>query len=344
MTDQHSVVYDDDIMITMRGVSDSIGLPYTVNPLELIDREALLELREGSPGPEGAEGDPVWPWQWQGDIADPATLQALGLTIADARKAWRVISENAIYFWTGLEFIAFDQAFGRTGKPGAANVLTGAAVAGATGSSASARITGSTPGQKLEITFPAGEAGDVGDPGAGGRLQDAADVLVDEEHPLGQDFVLSWSTAAGKFVPIPSPRLGGPWAIGETQFSDASNLNDPKVLAAITIPGQPTAWSPRVIGSVAVSTSTGSRVDLEVRIGGPEGELVGYGVGYNLSNFGWIPIGPKFSFPKSPDSDLGIVQPNQTVTLYVIAKRVLGNSTFTVRSSSAQLIVFAESV
>ncbi|MBF6096434.1 hypothetical protein IU502_29570, partial [Nocardia cyriacigeorgica] len=48
-------VFDADIQITMRGVSDPIGLPYTVNPVELVDREALVELREGPAGPEGPQ-------------------------------------------------------------------------------------------------------------------------------------------------------------------------------------------------------------------------------------------------------------------------------------------------
>ncbi|WP_028479578.1 hypothetical protein [Nocardia sp. CNY236] len=344
MTDEQNIVVDDDIMITMRAVSDSIGLPYTVNPMELVDREAVIELREGPAGPPGAEGDPAWPWRWQGDVADLAALYAVQPTVADARKAWRVVSENAVYLWTGLEFIAFEEAFGQAGKPGAANALTGAAVTGAADSSATARITGNSPGQRLEITFPQGETGEPGDPGGVGRLQDAADVLVDADHQLGRDFILTWSSTEGKFVPAPSPRPQGPWVIGESQFSGGSNLTEPKTIAAITVPGQPTAWRPRVVGSVRVSAGTGSRADLEVRIGGPDGALVGYGVGLDISNWTWTLIGPRFSFPMTPDSDLGVVAPNQTITLYVIAKRVAGSNSFKVVTTDAQLMVFAEHV
>ncbi|MGX1804681.1 hypothetical protein ACWIGI_03125 [Nocardia sp. NPDC055321] len=347
MTNEQHIVYDDNIMITMHGVSDSIGLPYTVNPLELVDREALIELREGPAGGLGPEGDPARPWQWRGDAANPAALQALNLTTADARSAWRVVSENAIYYWTGLEFIAFADAFGQQGKPGPANVLTGSAVAGAPGSTAAAQVTGSAPGQHLAITFPRGERGDAGDPGAAGRIQDADDVLIDAEHPLGQDYLLAWNTTLGKFVPTPSPRPGGPWAVAKNQFSGGTNLNDPKVLAAITIPGQPTAWRPRVQGSVRVRPEGGgfgTRADVEVRVGGPSGALVGYGYGYDIQNWDWALIGPRFDFPPTQANGFGVIQPNQTITLYVIAKRVKGDRSFAVDNTGAQLIVYADPV
>ncbi|WP_280186656.1 hypothetical protein, partial [Nocardia gipuzkoensis] len=50
------IVYEADIRVTMRGVDDPVGLPYTVNPVELYDREALVELREGPPGGRGPRG------------------------------------------------------------------------------------------------------------------------------------------------------------------------------------------------------------------------------------------------------------------------------------------------
>lgn len=347
MTDQPQIVHQDDITITMRGVSDSIGLPYTVNPLELLDREAVIELREGPTGDTGPDGDPAWPWQWRGDVANPAALQALQLGTADARCAWRVISENAVYYWTGLEFIAFGDAFLRPGKPGPANVLTGSAVAGGPESPAAAQITGAAPAQRLEITFPRGERGDTGDPGVPGRIQDAADVLVDAEHPLGQDYLLAFNVALGKFTPIPSPRPNGPWAIAEKQFSGGSNLNEPKVVAALTIPGQPTSWRPRVRGSVRVSSPSGTRhetrCDVEVRVGDPTGPLVGYGYGTN-TDWDYVLIGPRFDFPPTPTNTVGVVQPNQTITLYMIAKRAKGNRPFTVYTTAAKLIVEAEPV
>ncbi|WP_067819477.1 hypothetical protein [Nocardia inohanensis] len=349
MTDTQNTVYDDDIMITMRGVSDSIGLPYTVNPIELIDRQALIELREGPPGPPGPDGDAAWPWLWQGDIASPAALAALNLTIADARKAWRVVSENAIYYWTGLELVGLSDAFRAAGRKGAPNALTGTAVAGAPGSAASARVVGTSPGQQLEITFPRGETGDPGDPGGPGRIQDAGDVQIDDAHPLGQDYVLAWNSAAGKFQPRPSPRVSGPWAIAAGQFTGVSNTSEAKrVVATITIPAQPVKWRPVVEGGLIVQTHTATleatRCDIEVRLGSPDGELVGYGYAHGAANVIREQISPKFEHPVSPDSTVGVVPENRTVTLYVIVRRVVGSAGYTVITQGAQLIVYAQPV
>ncbi|MEV0356374.1 hypothetical protein AB0H71_09955 [Nocardia sp. NPDC050697] len=338
------LVFDDDVMVTMRGVADSVGLPYTVNPVELVDREVLIELREGPAGPAGPEGAAAWPWQWQGDIADVAALTALGLTTADARKAWRVVNIGAIYYWTGLEFIAFEDAFGRQGHRGPPNPLTGSAVAGAPGSAAAAQITGTAPNQHLEITFPRGVAGDAGDPGAAGPIQDSADVLIDDEHPLGADYVLRWDATAQKFRPAPSPRLGGPWIIGQKQFVDSANINaDSQVLAAITIPAQPSPWRPLVEGAAVITAQNGTRCDVEVRVGGAEsGVLVGYGRGYVLSSYAYLLIASGFEYPVQPGSTTAVIPANQTVTLYVVARRVAGSGTYSVRSNYSHLAVQAQ--
>ncbi|MFI6173508.1 hypothetical protein ACIBCN_42485 [Nocardia sp. NPDC051052] len=339
---ESTVVYEDDIMITMRGVADSIGLPYTVNPFELVDREALIELREGSQGAIGPEGEAAWPWSWQGDIADVAALYQLRLSTADARKAWRVVADNSIYYWTGMGFIAFSNAFRTVGSRGASNQLTGAAVAGATGSAAAARVTGTSPAQQLEITFPRGVTGDAGDPGATGRIQDASDVLINQERPLDQDHVLAWDAAAQKFRPIPSPRPNGPWVIGEKQFSAAQNVTaDVKTFAAITIPAQPTAWRPLVEGGVQVQTEQPTRCSIEVRIGSPTGDLVGYGWSHRVPRVAYVLISPGFQYPTKPGATFGVVPANQTVTLYVVAHRVEGTGSYNIYSSYSHINVRA---
>ncbi|MBL1072948.1 hypothetical protein JK358_00905 [Nocardia sp. 2] len=333
------------MMIAMRGVSDSVGLPYTVNPLEIVDREALIEIREGPEGEIGPEGAAAWPWFWQGDITDPDALRSLMLTTADARKAWRVVSENAIYYWTGLEFIAFEAAFGRSGRQGSPNRFSGSGVAAPAGSTAIAELTGTAPAQHLMITIPRGETGPPGGPGEAGRIQDAADVLVDDAHPLGGDYLLAWDAAADRFVPRPSPRLGGPWTIGQGQFQGGANIRDrTKVVASLTIPGQPVAWRPHVTGDLKVSAANGNRCDVEVRLGGPAGELVAGGYGPNKNNWDWILIAPRFQHPLGPASTAGVVPANQTVTLYIIVQRTQGEAAYTVLPEEAQLIVEARAV
>ncbi|MFD3511065.1 hypothetical protein [Nocardia sp. NPDC058666] len=335
-------VFDQGVTITMRGVADSVGLPYTVNPVEIVDREVLIELREGPAGVQGVEGAAAWPWAWQGDIADAAALSALGLTTSDARKAWRVVSANAIYYWTGTEFIAFDDAFRQPGRRGPVNVLTGVALAGAAGSAASARILGTAPNQQLEITFPRGEQGVTGGRGTAGRIADAADVLVTEENPLGQGYVLGFDSATENFLPIPSPRPRGPWTIGESQFLNAQNLKeDPKVLAAITIPAQPAPWRPWIEGAVGITSNAPTRCDATVRIGAPDGEVVARGWGHWESRSGHVLVSPGFEFPVEPGAQIGIVPANQTVTLYVVATRAAGSGTYSVKSTYSHLQVRA---
>lgn len=337
-----TTVCDQDVMVTMRGVADSVGLPYTVNPVEVVDREVLIELREGPAGPPGPEGAAAWPWAWQGDVGDAAALTALGLTTADARKAWRVVSENAIYYWTGTEFIAFDDAFRQPGRRGGANALTGIGLAGASGSAAMARILGSAPNQQLEITFPRGPQGEPGDPGGAGKISDASDVLVTEDQPLGQGYVLGFDSVAGKFRPIPSPRLRGPWTIGNNQFLTAQNLKEEtKVLAAITIPAQPNAWRPWIEGAVGVASETPTRCDVTVRIGAPDGAVVAQGWGHWVARFAHVLISPGFDYPVMPGAQIGIVAANQTVTLYVVVSRAEGSGTYTVNGNYSHLQVRA---
>lgn len=340
-----TIVYDADVTITMRGVADSVGLPYTVNPLEVAGREVLVEIREGGTGGTGPQGGPAWPWTWMGDAADFATLDALPLGTGDARKAWRVVDEQAVYYWAGEHWIAFEAAFGHVGHQGPPNLLTGVATIGATGSSATAAITGTAPAQQIEIQFPRGATGDQGDPGVAGAISDAADV--GDLSAARQGAVLAWSTSASEWQPIPPPRLGGPWAIAGSQFAGGSNLSaSPKTIATQTIPAQPIAWRPVVLsGSVGcqshVSTLGDSRVDIEVRLGSTDGPIIGYGMGLAASNHTQVQLYPRWDYPTGPASTHGIVAVNQTATVYVIVRRVTGASNFSVITTGAQLIIGA---
>ncbi|WP_280438932.1 hypothetical protein [Nocardia cyriacigeorgica] len=341
-----STVYDSDITITMRGVDDVVGLPFTVNPVELVDRDALIEIRKGPPGPQGQQGDPSWPWQWMGDTPDFATLQALGLGTGDARKAWRVVAEEAIYLWTGIDWIRFAEAFDTPGRQGAPNTLVGSGIAGPTGSSASAQILGTAPGQTLEITFPRGVTGDQGDPGQPGAISDAEDV--GDLTGARQDSVLAWTEPPGEFRAIPAPGLIGPWAIASSQFNAGSNMStSPKTLATMTIPAQPLAWRPIVMsGSVEmlthVASANESRVDIEIRLGGIDGTLIGYGTGMALANRFQIPFYPRYEHPVTPTDPLGVLQANQTGSLYIIARRVTGGRNYTIVNAGAQLVIMGQ--
>lgn len=341
-----TIVFDADIRMTMRGVSDPVGLPYTVNPLEVAGREALIEVREGATGEPGPQGGPAWPWTWMGDAADFAALEALGLGTGDARKAWRCVAENALYFWQGEHWIRFADAFQHIGHQGPPTVLAGVATIGVTGSSATAAITGAAPSQTLQVQFPRGATGDAGDPGVAGAISEAADV--GDLSTARQGSVLAWATAPGEWRPIPPPRIGGPWAIAGSQFTGGSNLSaSPKTVATMTIPAQPVSWRPIVLGGSIgcqshVSTLGDSRVEVEIRLGSVDGELIGYGVGLAASNHTQVQFFPRWSYPTGPASTHATVGPNQTASIYVVVRRVTGSANFTVITTGAQLIIGAQ--
>lgn len=342
-----TIVFDADVTIHMRGVPDFAGLPGTVNSMELAGREVLIEIRQGPAGDPGPQGAPSYLFTWQGDAATFADLQALGLGTADARKAWRVVDEEALYLWTGMEWVRSINAFRTPGRQGPANVLTGAAVAGATGSSASATLTGTAPNQTLTITMPRGATGDQGDPGQPGAIADAADV--GELTGARQDSVLAWDSASSLWMPRANPKMAGPWAIASSQFTGGSNMStSPKTIATMTIPAQPVAWRPLVLaGSVGLmchnASLNESRVDIEIRLSSTDGPLIGYGFGVPVANESQIGFFPRFDYPLSPsDTTTAVVQPNQTITVLVIARRVTGSRNYTITTSGAQLIIMAQ--
>lgn len=341
-------VYNADVTVTMRGVSDPVGLPYTVNPLELADRDALIEMREGPTGGPGPQGAPAWPWTWQGDAADFATLEALPLGTTDARKAWRVVAENALYVWTGVDWVRFRDAFQAAGKQGPPTVLTGSAVAGAVGSSAAAAITGTAPNQQLQITFPRGAAGDPGDPGTAGAIADAADVADFSDARDGS--VLAWDAADDLWRAAPHPKLAGPWSIAGSQFAAASNVSAvERTVATMTIPAQPVAYRPIVISGqinikvhVPATSLDATRVIVDVRLGSATGPIIGFGFPLSAPNNTNVLFCPRWEQAITPDSTHGTVAANQTATVYVVITRVSGSHTYTVVNQGAQLMMMAQ--
>ncbi len=346
MTEQ---VYNETVSITIRSVDDPVGLPYTVHPLEVVDREALVELREGPPGGPGPQGAPAWPWLWQGDVATAAALRAEGggwaLSTGDARKAWRVVDQNAIYFWTGMDMIAFAAAFQTPGPQGAPAAPTGAAVAGAVGSSAAAVLTGTAPSQTLEVTMPRGATGPTGNPGKAGKISDAADV--GDLATARQGSVLAWSASNNQWRPIPAPRLGGPWAASSGQFTGGSNISaTTKTIATMTIPAQPIAWRPIVLaGNITVQVHVvafnDTHVEIEIRLGSPEGEIIGSGYAPGVANRAEVQLYPRWQHAVTPDAALGVVGPSETAVVYVIARRI-GARNYSIVTTGAQLVVAAQ--
>lgn len=344
-----TLVFDRDVSVTVRTVPAAGELPYTVNSVQLAGSVAVVEIKEGEKGIPGPEGAPAWPWVWQGDVPNIGVLAALepALSPAEAGYAWHIVDQNRIRIWTGSEWISFYNAFRHRGRQGPPNVLdVGAVTAGPVGSNAAATLTGTSPAQKLNLTMPRGATGSQGPLGAAGNIREAADYSEDPDRPIGDGMVLMWNAAEGKYKPAANPQMRGPWAIGSGQFNAGSNLKDtPRTLATITVPPQPARWRPMILGSITmqqhVQTLGAGRVDIEVRMGAIDGELVGYGIGVPAANWFVARIVPRFEYPLTPASDVGMVEPNLTTTFYFITKRAFGNSNYSIDTDLASLIVWA---
>lgn len=341
-----STVWDGKVEITMAGIVEDETLPCTVNSLEIRDEEARLEIRTGPKGETGPKGDPSYAFILMGAVADQAALNAITVTSADKGKAWWVAATNELRYWQGRYWVPFADAMQGTGHQGLPNILTGAAVTGSVGGSASAALTGTSPNQILTITVPRGATGPDGDPGVAGRIQDASDVDTSTQ-ALGDNMVLQWSATLSKFVPAASPTWRGPWTISGSKFAAASNSSDaPRTIASMTVPAQPFPWRPYVRGRLPmqchVDAVGDSRVDVEVHSGSEDGPLVAYGMGFPSANWIWTRILPKFEQVLSPAATtIGVIPAGQTCTFYVRLIRAFGTDNYSTVTDIAGITVYA---
>lgn len=341
-----ATVYDRDVQVTMAGVIEDDTLPSTVNSLEIDDDTGRLEIRSGPKGDTGPQGDPSFGLILQGAVADQATLDAITVTSADKGKAWWVVATNELRYWQGRYWIAFTDAMQGTGRQGPPNVLTGEVVTATVGNPAAATLTGTSPNQVLTITVPQGVTGPQGDPGVAGRIQDASDVDTDAAG-LSDHMVLQWDDSISKFVPSPSPTWRGPWTIDGSRFAASSNTSQaPRTIASVTIPAQPFPWRPYILGRLPlqshVQTVGESRVDVEVRSGTEDGDLVAWALGFPSANFIWARIVPKFPQVLQPSAtNIGTIPAGQTETFYVRLVRPVGSRNYSTVTDIAYLQIYA---
>lgn len=332
------------------GVDDGVGLENVVNSFQVTPTEGFLELKSGNPGPPGDPGPDAWPWVWRGDVADMAALNAIRPSLGEAHRGWayRVVSTNAVYYWAGETFYPFTNAFGAEGPRGFPNALAiGTVTTIAEGELAYGSIVGDPPSQVLNLWLPRGGQGEPGAPGQAGPIMGSADV--DDSVPLGENSVLAYKSATGKFTPVPWPGPAGPWGLGETDFSTGSNVSvATSTIATRTIPAQPTAWRPRIEGGLSIQSHVSSigagRADAEVRIGSATGQIVAWAPGFPTANWFRAQFYPYFAATLTPESPVGVIPANTTVTLYVVINRVLGSSNYSWTNSGASLTVYAEPV
>ncbi|WP_327143088.1 hypothetical protein [Nocardia sp. NBC_01327] len=342
----------------IRGLDEGIGTPGLVQSMHATPRDGSLELMTGSPGPTGPAGEPCRAFRWEGDIADQAALTALSakLGVAQAGKAWRVLSNDTLVYWNGAGFDNFTDAFGAAGPDGiSCTVSIGTVDTGPVGSDLQATITGTAPNLTLNLTVPRGVKGLKGAPGSPGPIRNAPDYSngthIDKAVP-------QWDSGAGKWTPRPYPGLRGPWSIAETVAWDggpawaATQMNigtSPNTVARLNIPAQDADWRPVVAGAVYVQTAENAqtfdtRVDAEVRLGSDSGQLVALGSGTPSGIDGACRFQPFFGARITPDSTVGVIPAGQPVVLYVVLRRITGSSNYYYYQGGAQILCWAQPV
>lgn len=342
----------------VRGIDEGVGSPGVVQAFHGTPRDGSLELMTGTTGPVGPQGEPSAPFRWEGDIADQAALTALAskLGTVHAGKAWRVRSTDTLMYWNGAGFDSFADAFGGAGPDGRpCEVAIGVVETGPVGSKLQVTVTGTKPHLTVNLTVPRGIKGLKGDPGGPGPIRQAPDYA---DGPHTERAVPRWNESSRKWVPRPFPGLRGPWSIVGTQAWNsgpgfaASQFKvgtTPNTVAQLTIPAQDVDWRPVISGGVMIIVdealgSYNNRIDAEVHIGSPTGQIVALGSGSPWGADGYCYFLPYYGTQMTPESSVGVVPAGQAVTLYVVLARNLGGANYSYVQDGAQILCWARPV
>ncbi|MFC6011372.1 hypothetical protein [Nocardia lasii] len=313
----------------------------------------------GLAGPVGPTGEAARPFRWEGDVADQAALSAIGakLGIAHSGKAWRVLSTGALVYWNGSGFDSFAEAFGAAGPDGeSCSVTIGTVETGPVGSDLAVTVTGVAPNLVLNFVVPRGVQGKKGALGGPGPLRQSPDYL-DGAH--ANRAVPMWDGALGKWKPTPYPGLRGPWTINDNHAWDGgagfvasqSNISAAtKVVAQLNVPAQDTAWRPMIFGGVVVGSRENydqftTRVDAEVRIGSPTGQLVALGSGQVTGIVSRARFQPFFGVRNlTPTSSVGVIPAGQSATFSVVLSRNAGTANYDYIMDDSEVVCLARPV
>ncbi|MEV0294537.1 hypothetical protein [Nocardia sp. NPDC050710] len=313
----------------------------------------------GTPGSMGPQGDPARPFRWEGDIADEAALTALAakLTTVHAGKAWRILSTGSLVYWNGTGFDSFTDAFGAAGPDGQpCRITIGAVDTGPVGSDLQVTLVGTAPDLTLNLTVPRGIKGHKGEPGGPGPIRQAPDYA---DGPHQDRSVPVWDATAERWKPRPYPGLRGPWTIVETNAWDGGPGFAPsqagisavtKNIAQLNIPAQDTDWRPIITGGVVVRSvenadQFSTRIDAQVHIGSPSGQIVALGSGFVTGASTRARFQPFYGTRGvTPDSAVGVVSAGQPVTLHVVLHRNAGEASYDYTMAGAQIVCMARPV
>lgn len=325
------------------------GDPATiVGTLTLMPDENVLVL-DALKGDKGDRGEPApfWRPEWQNTITNPADLNDLQLTDADAGRAWYI--SGYWHVWTGDEFIPFLGAI--PGPPGPTPVITITAEQIPLPETGPYGIIEVEPGGDAEnpsfhIRFP----GIPGPPGENARILEAEDYYGPV--PLeGQTIVYS-ANAGGVGIPgfmrgDPSPFAMRWYTFPEQSWGPGGTFSQARtVIMSGPVPASSTAYYPKVDGHMRWKRSglfNSAQVEAEVRWlpegsqNSPEtGELIGRAL-YDPSTLDAetiLHIRAHFSSAAdpsravNPDSEVGRVPPNQAIRVYVILYRSGGSGNY----------------
>ena len=333
--------------------------------IEVTDGSGDLFLPRGRQGEKGLDGEPgpaMAPVAVIEYATDAAAIASLPTGLGPLDRGYCVLNDttNSAFFWSGTTWITVTNAVGLQGPQGPPiGVAVGTVTTSPSGGSAAVSLDASSTATNkvFNFTLPRGAQGSVGvgtkgDPGD--ALSSASDVQWPTGGPAdGQTMV--WDDALNKMVFADfAPGPAGPYSAGPDQvaaINDASWPDDYKTVATITVPAQPFAWHPRVLGYFDVKVNgIMARVDAECRLNSPTGPLVARGPGTTitgfLENYTTRTIVPCFEGAMTPDSSAARVAAGASAQIYVTIRRIDTLTVFGVqtRKDRASIAVWCDPV
>ena len=321
--------------------------------IEVTPDAAYLELPRGRKGEKGEKGDPGPRPMWRAVVTSRSELPR-NLKDVDAGAAYADTGSRSLWIWSGEDWFEVPGFIGMPGEPGKIPQIQVGKVVPGGDARVSVNQTATTEDVVvLDFQLPQGPRGPQGEQGAEGNASNvSASPDVDVSQPPQPGEALTWN--GHKWAPRSVLSPVGPWALGPSDFTPVnqrligSGDVSEKLVATLTIPGQPFDWRPMITGGmVKIETAIGVQYDVEVRVGNAQrGDIVGYGVGYPMQRkeFPTV-IRPFFPQSVSPGSSYGVVKANTATTIYVVLKKVKGTigAWWTDREYSS-LVVMAQPV
>lgn len=301
--------------------------------LEYVDDAVSVNI-PAYKGDKGDKGDPGPSPIYQYSVPSVGDLAAIaeGLTEAEAGYWYGVDGSSSGWIWNGRDLVERENFIGQKGDKGDMPNLVGGTFS--SGPAPGGSVEEVSPGNyRINVVSQKGDKGDKGDRGATGpaaSIASAADFTAAAGVAAGDVVVRK---ADGTYTTAP-PRVPTTYFLPSSQFAD---LIVPKgsparkdVLARISLPGQPFAYRPSVLGRVIADLSPGTRLEVYVvfrtPIGGPvtvppEGTTCSYALTGSFGGSQPISLLPYYqeTDPISPGSPVATIPANTPMEFFVIS-------------------------